>query len=227
MLTTVVFDADHTLVDLRPAVEGALRAVLGEARRLGAAGLTLADLQADWLASFAAMAAEPVQQIRRASLAASLARCGLDAHTDDMLTLFYARRFELSRPFPSALPMLAALRGRYTLGLASNGNSQAARCGLGGQFAFELYAHRGGLPKKPDPAFYAAIVAASGAPAASIVHIGDNVEHDVVGPQAAGFRGVWLNPADLPVPGGVTPDAQVRDLAEIPGVLARMARQRP
>ncbi len=225
MLTTVVFDADHTLVDLRPAVEGALRAVLREAQRLGAAGLTLADLEADWLATFAAMPAEPVTEIRRTALAASLARCGLGAHIDAMLTLFYARRFELSRPFPAALPMLAALRGRYTLGLASNGNSEAARCGLGGQFAFELYAHRGGLPKKPAPAFYATVIAASGAPAASIVHVGDNVEHDVVGPQAAGLRGVWLNPAGLPVPCGVTPDAQVRDLAEIPGVLEQMARE--
>lgn len=223
MITAVVFDADETLVDLRPAVESALLAVLREAGRRGAAGLSLADLRADWVASFTTMAAEPVRDIRRAALAASLGRCGLDAHTDDLAAIFFTQRYAHSRPFAAALPMLAALRGRYLLGYATNGNSEAERCGLGGEFAFELYPFgAGGLPKKPHPRFYAAIVEAVGAPAASIVHIGDNIHHDVAGPQAAGMRAVWFNPGGLPAPEGVTPDAQVRDLAEIPDVLARL-----
>ena len=47
---------------------------------------------------------------------------------------------------------------RFALGYATNGNSRAERCGLAGEFAFELYAHENGLPKKPEPAFYAAMV---------------------------------------------------------------------
>ena len=44
MITTVVFDADETLIDLRPAVRGALTAVPDQLRRLtpAAAALTLA-----------------------------------------------------------------------------------------------------------------------------------------------------------------------------------------
>ncbi|QLQ38248.1 HAD family hydrolase [Micromonospora robiginosa] len=219
--TAVVFDADETLIDLRPAVTGALAAVLEEMRRRtpAAAEVSLADLEGDWGAVFGALSAAPVQEIRRAALARSLDRAGLGAHLDEFAALFFARRYALSRPFPDALPALAALRPHHLLGFATNGNSRAERCGLAGQFAFALYAHEGGLPKKPAPGFYAAVVAATGLPADRIVHVGDSPEHDVTGAQRAGLRAVWLNRAGLPRPPGLAPDAEVSTLADLPGVL--------
>jgi HAD superfamily hydrolase (TIGR01509 family) len=221
MRTAVVFDADETLVDLRPAVTGALARVLEEMRRRtpAAAEVSLADLQADWGAVFGALSAEPVLEIRRAALARSLARVGLDDHLDELTALFFARRYELSRPFPDAVPALTALRPHHLLGLATNGNSRAERCGLAGQFAFEVYAHENGLPKKPAPEFYAALVAASGLPAERVVYVGDSPEHDVTGPQRAGLRAIWLNRARLPRPPGLVPDAEVSTLAELANVL--------
>ena len=225
MISAVVFDADHTLVDLHPAIEAAQDAVLGEAHARGATALTADDLRADWHTAFAALAAEPVQRIRRAALAASLDRCGLGAHTDELLELFYERRFAHSRPFPAVLPMLAALRERYLLGYATNGNSLAGRCGLGGEFAFELYAFGPeDLPKKPDPRFFAGVAAAAGVPVGAIVYIGDHIHHDVAASLAAGMRAVWFNPLGLAAPPDVTPDAQVRDLAEIPAAVQRLAQ---
>ncbi|WP_405091478.1 HAD family hydrolase [Micromonospora sp. NBC_01392] len=222
--TAVVFDADETLVDLRPAVTGALVAVLEEMRRWtpAAAEVSLADLEGDWGAVFGALSAAPVGEIRRAALARSLARAGLDAHLDEFAALFFARRYALSRPFPDVLPALAALRPHHLLGFATNGNSRAERCGLDGRFAFALYAHEGGLPKKPAPAFFAAVVAAAGLPATRIVHVGDSPEHDVVAAQRVGLRAVWLNRAGLPRPAGLEPDAEVSTLAELPGVLAAL-----
>ncbi|MEV1330326.1 HAD family hydrolase [Micromonospora costi] len=222
MLTTVVFDADETLLDLRPAVTGGLVAVLEEMRRLtpAAAGVSLADLESDWGEVFGALSAAPVMEIRRAALARSLARAGLDAHLDDIAALFFARRFALTRPFPDVLPALAALRERWTLGFATNGNSRAERCGLAGEFAFELYAHENGLPKKPAPAFYAAVVEAAGVPAAQVVYVGDSLDHDVVAAQRAGLRAVWLNRLGVPRPRGVVPDAEVSSVAQLPAVLA-------
>lgn len=220
----VVFDADETLVDLRPAVTGALAAVLDEMRRRtpAAAGVSLADLEADWGAVFGALSAAPVQEIRRAALARSLARAGLDAHLDELAALFFARRFALTRPFPDALPALAALRPHHLLGLATNGNSRAERCGLAGEFAFELYAHENGLPKKPAPDFYAAVVAAAGLPAEHVVYVGESPEHDVLAAQRAGLPAIWLNRGRLPRPRGLTPDAEVSTLAELPDALARL-----
>ncbi|EEP72029.1 HAD-superfamily hydrolase, subfamily IA [Micromonospora sp. ATCC 39149] len=225
MLTHVVFDADETLLDLRPAVTGGLVAVLEEMRRLtpAAAEVTLADLESDWGAVFGALSAAPVNEIRRAALARSLARAGLDPHLDDLAALFFARRFALTRPFPDALPALAVLRRRYTLGYATNGNSRAERCGLVGEFTFEVYAHENGLPKKPDPEFFAAVVEAAGVPARRIVYVGDSPSHDVLAPRRAGMRAVWLNRGGLPRPADVPADAEVSTLAALPDVLDRLS----
>ncbi|NBE81111.1 HAD family hydrolase [Micromonospora rubida] len=228
MLTHVVFDADETLIDLRPAVTGGLVAVLEEMRRLtpAAAGISLAELESDWHAVFGAMSAAPVMEIRRAALARSLARAGLGAHLDDVATIFFARRFALTRPFPDVLPALAALRGRYTLGYATNGNSRAERCGLAGEFAFELYAHENGLPKKPAPEFFAAVVEAAGVPPERIVYVGDSPSHDVFGPRRAGLRAVWLNRLGLPRPPDVPADAEVSTLADLPDAVDRLCAGR-
>ncbi|MFG1870117.1 HAD family hydrolase [Micromonospora arborensis] len=225
MLTTVVFDADETLLDLRPAVTGGLEAVLDEMRRRtpAAAQVTLAELDSDWDTVFGDLSAAPVAEIRRAALARSLARAGLDDHLDELAAIFFARRFALTRPFSDVPPALAALRTRYTLGFATNGNSRAERCGLAGEFAFEVYAHEDGLPKKPAPEFYAAVVAAAGVPAGQIVYVGDSWEHDVVAPQRAGLRSVWLNRRGLPRPAGCTPDAEVSTMADLPTALADLA----
>lgn len=224
VLTTVVFDADETVLDLRPAVTGGLVAVLDEMRRRtsAAAGVTLAELESDWGAVFGELKAAPVAEIRRAALARSLARAELVDHLDEIADLFFAHRFALTRPFPDVPSALATLRGRYTLGFATNGNSRAERCGLAGEFAFELYAHENGLPKKPAPEFYAAVVAAAGVPAEQIVYVGDSWEHDVVAPRRAGLRSVWLNRLGLPRPPGCTPDAEVSNMADLPAALAEL-----
>lgn len=223
MITTVVFDVDETLVDLRPAVTGALRTVLAELRRLTprAAELTIDDFETDWAVAFAADPSAPVTRIRRAALARSLDRVGLPDELDRVADLFFARRYELSRPYADTLPALDRLRRRYAVGLATNGNSRADRCGLRGQFAFEVYAHVDGLPKKPDQRFYSAVLTAAGAVRADrVVYVGDSLAHDVVGPQAAGLRAVWLNRRGESCPPEVCPDAQVTTLAQLPDALA-------
>ncbi|WDZ85646.1 HAD family hydrolase [Micromonospora cathayae] len=228
MVGAVVFDADETLVDLRPAVTGGLVAVLEEMRRLtpAAAEIDLADLESDWGAVFGAHRSAPVAEIRRAALARSLSRVGLADDLDRFAELFFARRFALTRPYPDVLPALAALRDRVTLGYATNGNSRAARCGLAGEFAFELYAHENGLPKKPDPAFFAAVVGAAGVPPSQVLYVGDSLTLDVVASQRAGLRAVWLNRQGNPCPPGVTPDATVSTVTELLSLVGRSARQR-
>jgi FMN phosphatase YigB (HAD superfamily) len=224
VITTVVFDADETLVDLRPAVSGALLAVLDEVSSLGPAiRLTRADLDGDWAAVLASKPAAPVTEIRRAALARSLARVGLQSEVDRLLAVFFERRFALSWPFEDALPMLDVLRGRYRLGYATNGNSRADRCGLAGQFDFEVYAHSDAVPKKPSPAFFAAVLSAAGVTAEQTIHIGDNPSHDVMAARAAGLRAVWVNPTGCTPPEGAVPDAQIRTLRELPDMLDRLS----
>jgi putative hydrolase of the HAD superfamily len=205
-------------------------------RRLtpAAAELSLADLESDWHPAFAAMRAAPVTEIRRAALAQSLSRVGLESELDRIATLFFARRFALTRPYPEVRPVLAALRERFVVGFATNGNSRAGLCGLAGEFAFEVYAHANGLPKKPAIEFFQAVVRAAGrfrgggraggsCPAESIAHVGDSLAHDVVAAQAAGLRAVWLNRAGARRPPDAHPDAEIRSLAELPAALAMIS----
>jgi len=72
---------------------------------------------------------------------------------------------------------------------------------------------------KPDRAFYDAAVAALGLSPDRVVMVGDDVRVDVDGAQRAGLRGVLVrtgkfSPSDLE--GGVTPDAVLGSLADLP-----------
>jgi putative hydrolase of the HAD superfamily len=221
VITTVVFDADETLLDLRPAIRGALQAVLAEMRRVTAAAaeVSILELEADWAHAFAADPQRPVAELRRAALARSLARVGLDSHLDRLLGLFFATRFALTRPYPDVLATLAVLRRSYRLGLATNGNSHADRCGLGGQFDFEVYADRDGVPKKPAAGFFSAVLAAAGAPAHAVVHVGDNLALDVTAAQSVGLRGGWLNRTGAALPPDAEPNLSIVGLLELPAAL--------
>lgn len=215
MITTVAFDADHTLVDLSPAVRAGLAAVAAET------GVDAAVLKADADAHWAATPHLPAREIRIASLRQSLTRVGREASLDEMVDLFFRIRYSLSRPFPGTLETLAKLRTDYALGYATNANSRAELCGLGGEFAFEIYALQGGVPKKPAAGFFHAVLAAAAARPEQVVYVGDTYAHDVVGAAAVGLRTVWLNRSGGPVPGDVVPDAEIADLAELPALLAR------
>ncbi len=224
----MVFDADETLVDLRPAVRRALLVVLAEMRRLAPAAreLTLADLQADAAAAFDRLPAEPVEVARRQALAWSLGRVGLADETDRIAEIFFANRFAATRLYDGVPRLLARLRRSYVVGLGSNGNNHAGRVGLAGQFAFEVYAHVDGVPSKPAAGFFETVLAAAGrrAQPGSVVHVGNHWDHDVAGAAALGLRTVWLNRAGEPCPGGADglPDAEIRSLAELPAVLSRL-----
>jgi HAD superfamily hydrolase (TIGR01509 family) len=224
MARVIAFDIDGTLVDLLPAIRGGLAAALDELCRRSpqASSLTLADLENDCLEAQTWLPpGSSVTEIRRAGFHRTLDRLGLDAAAlDPVMEVFFDRRYSLMRLFDDVRPALAALRRSYVVGVASNGNSHAARCGLAGQFAFELYAHVGGVPAKPDPDFFACLVAAAGTEPGEVVYVGDSLDQDVVPAQAAGMRAVWLDRAGAGLPEGYAPDAVVRTLADLPAVLA-------
>ncbi|WP_155375747.1 HAD family hydrolase [Catellatospora vulcania] len=224
MIKAVVFDADETLLDLRPAIDYALDQVLDSLRSLQPDLVPSREQMRDaWREVFAEDPAAPVPLIRRESMRRTLARCGLEQHLEHHYELFFHHRYAQTRPFPDAVATLAELRASYLLGYATNGSSTADRCGLGGEFAFELYAHQGGLPKKPAPEFFAAVVAATGVQPEEIVYVGDNYHHDVEAPAAAGMRTVWVNRGGDELPGPVVPDLVVERLAQLPDGLGRLA----
>jgi HAD superfamily hydrolase (TIGR01509 family) len=222
----IAFDIDGTLVDLLPAIHAGLAAALHELRALTPAATTLgaSHLQADCAAIEMRRRGAPVMEIRRAGLARTLAGLGVtDPRALDQVTnAFFTARFVEMRLFADARPALTELRSRYVLGVGSNGNSHARRCGLGGMFAVEVYAHVDGVPPKPNPEFFEQLVAASGVAPDEIVYVGDSLGDDVVPAGDAGLRTVWLNRLGVPVPPQLRCDAVIRTLAELPAVVDAM-----
>ena len=102
------------------------------------------------------------------------------------------------------------------------------RVGLA-RFIDRVFSSRDLGTRKPDPAFYAAVLAglrddaaARGEPALrpnEVVMIGDNFENDVAGAAAAGLRAVWFDPRDTARPPTAGPPVvtvnDLRRLAEL------------
>lgn len=223
MARVVVLDVDGTLVDLIPTIEVGLDAVLDELRALtpAAGAMTVEDLQRDCGAVHAALPGASVEEFRRAGFERSLIRLGLDPNVllDRITELFFARRYAAVRLYDDVRPALAVLRSSYVVGVASNGDNHVHRCGLAGEFAFEVYAHVDGLRPKPDAAFYARLAAVAGVAPHEIVHVGDSLDHDVIAAQRAGMRAIWLNRLGEPLRPDAQPDAVISTLAGLPLVL--------
>jgi len=130
---------------------------------------------------------------------------------------------------PGALEALAALSPRYTCVLASNASvsnaelmgQAVARAGLRGQF-HHLWTSKELGAAKPDPAFFAAILAHLGLEPAQCIMIGNDLRKDIQGARAAGLHTIWLAEA---VPEGPVPeaDAVIYSMADLPGAVERLA----
>jgi len=76
---------------------------------------------------------------------------------------------------------------------------------------------------KPSAAYFASALAMLGVPAQRTAMVGDDLENDVLGAQAAGLTGVLVRtgkfrPEDLERADG-SPDVQLDSIAELPGLL--------
>lgn len=219
----VCFDADQTLVDFRSAMLEALERTLSRIRAIisSAENLSVQRLVTDRNEAAAAMGARAsMEEIRLEGFRRSLAPLGATAETIRSVTDGYlADRFRFAKPYADVIPTLDILRERYTLGLATNGNSYADRLGLASYFAFTIYAHDCGF-RKPDPRFFETVRRAAGCPASELAYVGDSPEEDILGARRVGFRTVWIN--RTPAQAWSTParpDAEINDLSELPAVL--------
>jgi FMN hydrolase / 5-amino-6-(5-phospho-D-ribitylamino)uracil phosphatase len=74
---------------------------------------------------------------------------------------------------------------------------------------------------KPDPAYFARVLELLGGPSsASVAHVGDRVDNDVLPAAAAGLRSVWIRRGPWgriqQLPNGFTPALVIDALAELP-----------
>jgi putative hydrolase of the HAD superfamily len=197
-IQAISFDVDGTLLDFDTVMYEALQVLRNEiVRRFGRAGLSISTSELrslrDQVAAEWSDRVVPMEEIRRESIRRGLARFGVSdpASTDDLLRIYMRHRFDAIRPFPEVVPALRVLRSRFQLGVASNGNSYPAACGLPDVFSFEVFSESCGC-RKPSPEFFERVVEAAGCRPDELLHVGDSYSEDVAAARAAGVKSVWI-----------------------------------
>ena len=135
-------------------------------------------------------------------------------HVDAAFEAFFAERNRVEF-YPDALAALQRLAARVPLAALSNGNADLARIGVHTHFAFQLGAREHGAPK-PAASIYHAACARLGASPYQVLHVGDDIELDVLGAARAGLRTCWLNRDNLDWPhADVRPDLKFASLTAL------------
>lgn len=224
-IRAISFDGDDTLWDFQSAMLHGLGCVLGEIRRRvpgeAALALTAQHLRALRDAAEAEMPGATLEAIRLEGLRRAVAAAGPCEEggtlAQALFELYVQERSAALHPYPDAEPALRALGARYPLAVISNGNTDVVRAGLTLPFVLVLYAAEVGL-SKPDPRIFHLACQRLGCAPCELLHVGDSLESDVAGAQAAGARAVWLNRGGqrAPMPSrnlsGAEPDLTVTTL---------------
>jgi HAD superfamily hydrolase (TIGR01509 family) len=158
---------------------------------------------------------------------------GGDDSADEALTLelsdsYFAHRDRDPALFDDTVRCLDALRGRYRLGLLSNGSRLPEKVGLSRYFESVVFAqdHR---VAKPDKGIFEIVERQLGVTAAGCVLVGDHPLNDVVGAKRAGWSAVWLDRDGHGIEAFEAheewgPDAVIASLSELPDALGALDR---
>lgn len=134
-------------------------------------------------------------QQRRLSLLQALRECGEDElHVDAAFDAFFHARNQVEL-YPEVAGALARIARCVPVAALTNGNADLGRIGLMQHFRFSLGAREFGVAK-PDPAIFHAACERLGCAPHEVLHVGDDIEMDVLGARRAGLRAAWLHRGD-------------------------------
>jgi HAD superfamily hydrolase (TIGR01509 family) len=136
---------------------------------------------------------------------------------DDLTDWFFDYRDSADRLFDDVEDTLDRLKG-LVLGVITSGTTRWTRTKIGDRFSFWLAADQVGL-RKPDPRVFRMAAAAADCHPREMVHVGDEVEADILGAKRAGVRAVLIDRHGRI--DGSPADAVIRSLAELPDLLRR------
>lgn len=223
MIRFITFDLDDTLWACEPVIvraEQALHDWFAEHCPLITATYSLKDCHTQRHALFEARPelAHDVTELRRRWLTGLADEFGYSRNlVEHALEYFHYHRNQVTL-FADVRHVLEGLRARYRLGAITNGNAQLEVIGIDHLFDHIVYAAQV-RATKPNPAIFQFALGQAGVSAAEAVHVGDDPTCDVLGAKRAGLRAIWFNPEYQPWPSGEAPDAVVRALGEVAGVL--------
>lgn len=223
----ITFDLDDTLWDTAPVIASA-EAILRRWLTDNAPNLGSVPVEHLFTIREQVLREEPglkhrISALRRRVLFRALQDAGYDQWqaselADEAFETFLHARHQL-QIFPEVQPTLEILANHFALGVVTNGNADVRRLGLADYFKFALCAEDIGIAK-PDARLFHEALQRGGATAQTAVHIGDHPGDDIAGAQQAGLRAIWFNPAGKTWDAEHVPDAEIRSLTELPGLLA-------
>lgn len=195
-IRALTLDLDDTLWPIAPAIaraETVLHAWLRGAAPATAAAFDITALRArrDEVSRSRPDIAHDFSAVRRESLRLALRDAGDDeALADAAFEVFFEARHELEL-YPEVAHSIERLARRYPLFALSNGNAEIARTALGPWFVGAVSACELGVGK-PDPRIFHEACRRLACEPAQVLHVGDDLELDVLGAKAAGLQTFWL-----------------------------------
>ena len=143
-----------------------------------------------------------------------------------------ARRYEElladgHRFMPGAEELLKSLQGQARLFLASNGcaavqEARIASSGIAPYFEAMFISELIGADKPSEEYYRRSVSQIPGYDPARALMVGDSLTSDILGGIRSGMRTCWLNPLGRPGRADILPDAEIRSLAELPGIIQKM-----
>ena len=126
---------------------------------------------------------------------------------------------EICAPLPGAVNLLSALQGKVKLGIITNGftalqERRLAHTGLQQLFEFVVISEEVGVAKPDIGIFDVAFSQMCDADKSRILMVGDNLHSDILGGNNAGVDTCWLNASQQAVDSEITPNYEVKSLAE-------------
>lgn len=220
------FDLDDTLYDNHP--------LIGRAE-----ALTLSDMHQRFpqtrhtdthywrsirnqLLSVAPELLSDMGQLRRQGLDIGLTEIGLcgkekQAAIDEIFQQFYLHRSDF-RVEGKIIQVLEQLARHYPLVAITNGNVNLEAIGLGHIFQFSLHASLE-QPMKPHSCMFDLAARHLNLLPEQILHVGDNLEKDVMGALSAGYQSAWYahnRPMDLRRESvSILPHIQLKHLSDL------------
>ena len=224
----VLLDIDDTVLDFQTAEATALRRAFTEL------GIPVDDAliarysainRSQWeLLEEGKLTREQVL-VRRFELL--FAECGYPYSGEEACRRYEGLLCERHWFMPGAEELLKTLRGSYRLFIVSNGAAkvQAARlasAGIGPYFEQIFISEELGAEKPTRDFFDRALARIPDFDPRRAILVGDSLTSDIRGAKNAGLLSCWYNYRGRPARADIVPDYEIRQLRELPPLLARL-----